>query len=527
MNEDNVIDLAAHRPGSAPENAIRPPERDLHRSNEAETLLRKLRITKRLKKADRPTLVSNLGRVIVQIDAANAKAIIKDILEEKWEKRTRYVRLPNEPVDPAARYAASGGHFARIIDRLIDVRVRQNIDGAQAKSEIVRGALKRTSFLPSSPFHMPEGKDDAEVAAFAADMSKVFDKLADEADLADFIALVSKHPIYPNDAWYQWTNSLELKPNIEPNHVYKWGWDGDGDDDEFQLWIPWWAPRCLIGHWYVPFRCQRLRLPEHGVAKIRKEVSGRCTSEMNLFYPLIEPFLSPEWMSSSVVYHRLPLWFIALPLPNKLIPCLYAAIHHPGGFYPNQQYPSDDDPINPCFVDEIGERIGDDAVYLRDDDDDYESFYVHASETEISAIGSRVDESIGVFKCDLLFADMLIDLPEWLREHPIQRFLQLTVDSDTAMSFALSPRRFSGRKWHRGDETVFRPAFPDAVDQYTPGLNQDSIAAYLLRNLVNAEGRTIFDALKDDALAKHAAARAIFNSKVAQFRQAFEERYDK
>jgi hypothetical protein len=111
-------------------------------------------------------------------------------------------------------------------------------------------------------------------------------------------------------------------------------------------------------------------------------------------------------MSRALVYHRLPVWLIVLPLPNSLVPCLYAAIHHPGGFYPNHEFPSHDDPVTPCFVENIGERIGDDGVFLRDDDNDYDTLFVNVSETEISAIGSRVDDSIPNFKSDLLFADM-------------------------------------------------------------------------------------------------------------------------
>jgi hypothetical protein len=528
MKEGNVIDFAARRPGSGSENAVRTAERDLNRSSEADALLRKLRDTKRLAKADQSALVTNLGRLIELFDPENAKSIVRRILEtNEWEKRKRYIRFANDPISRVARHAASGGSFARIIDRLIDVRVCENIDRNQAKIEIVRKALKRTSFLPPSSFQMPEGKDDAEAAQFAADMKKVTDKLAEEADLADFFTLVSKHPIYPSEAWYQWTNSLELNSKHEPNHVYEWGWEAD--EDEIQDWIPWWAPRCLIGHWYIPFHCKRVRVPEQSVAEIRKKGGSRPERYMSRFSPLIEPFISSEWMSRARVYHRLPVWLIVLPLPNRLVPCLYVAIHHPGGFYPNHEFPSDDDPVSPCFVEKIGGRISDDSVFLRDDDDDndYDTLYVHVSEKDISAIGSRVDDSLPNFKSDLLFADMTDELPGWLQEHPVQRFLKLTTDSESAMSFALVPHKFTGRKWDRGDETIFRPAFPDAAVQHWPEMSQDTIATYLLRNLVNDDGASIFLALNNDAVVKQAAARDIINSSVSMFRQAFDEKFGK
>jgi hypothetical protein len=66
---------------------------------------------------------------------------------------------------------------------------------------------------------MPEGIDDIDAAQFAADMNKVFDKLAEESDLAEFLALVSKHPIFPPGGWYNWNNSLQLEPELDYNHI--------------------------------------------------------------------------------------------------------------------------------------------------------------------------------------------------------------------------------------------------------------------------------------------------------------------
>jgi hypothetical protein len=175
--------------------------------------------------------------------------------------------------------------------------------------------------------------------------------------------------------------------------------------------------------------------------------------------------------------------------------------------YPHQKYPLTDNPLHPCFVLSIGTAIGDDAVFLPEVDDDYDTFYVLASRSEISATGSRVDDSIANFKCDLLFAS-LSELPKWLEEQPVQRFLQLTADSDAAMSFALTSRKFAGREGPVGDGTVFRPAFPDADTPYT-GLRHDTIAAYLLRNFVSGEESAIFASLKNDAVSTGPLAQRV------------------
>ena len=516
----------ARYPRSAIEIATRSAERDLSRSQEADELLRKLRDTKRLIKRDQSALVANLGRLVDQFDPANAKATAQLILEpNEWEKRKRYIRFPDESVSRSARYAASGGTFARIIASLIEVMARKGIERGQAKAEVVRKVLRGTSFLPPPPFRMPANKDEADAALFAADINAMCNRLAHEADLADFFALVSKHPIFPDDAWYQWTNSLELKANLQPNHIYEWGWDTD--EDEIEEWIPWWAPRCLIGHWYLPFNCQEARLPEDSVAKVIADAGGKPSSySANRYYALIEPFLKAEHMNSARRYHRLPIWLIVLPRPNRLIPCLYGALHHPGGFYPAQQFPSDDDPVNPCFIGRIGSSLRDDAVFFPDDDnDDYNTLYVHISETEISAIGSLVDDGIANFKSDLMCASLQNELPEWLHEQPVQRFLKLTSDSDVAMSFVLASRTFTGGKGDRGGGTLFRPAFSDDVRQYT-GLPYDSIAAFLRRNLVSEDDLTIFEALKEDSATKYAAAQTVLHGSISSFRQAFNQRFE-
>jgi hypothetical protein len=528
MNGDNVIDFAARRQASPENRADRALERDSTRAMEADGLLRTLRETKRLTKADQLALVSNLGHLIIQFDAQNSKATVKRILESnEWEKRKRYIRFPNEATSHLGRYAGSGGAFARIIERLIEVKVNGDVGRDQARSDTTRKALRGTSFLPPSPFRMPEGIDDADATQFATDMNKVLERLAEETDLAEFLALVSKHPIYPETAaWHAWNNSLRLQSELDPNPIYKWGWDTD--EDEFEEWIPWWAPKCVIGHLYIPFRCKQLVVPEDGVAEIKKALGDTVSRYSEDYYSLLEPFLRPELKTQSTIYHRLPIWLIALPLPNKIVPCLYAALHLPGGFYPNQQYPTADDPVNPCFVGRIGEHLSTDAVYFPDNEnDDYNSLYVHVSDTGITAIGTHIDGDIDNLKCDFLFISMSNDIPKWLRDHPVQRFLQLTMDFDAAKLFALSPRKFWGRKWESGDDTIFRPAFPDAVGQHTPGLRQDTIAAYLLRNMVDGDAPTVFGALKDDALIKHKAAREVIDCEVSKFREAFDRRYDK
>jgi len=224
------------------------------------------------------------------------------------------------------------------------------------------------------------------------------------------------------------------------------------------------------------------------------------------------------------------VWLIAMPLPGKIVSCLYVATHLPGGFYPNQQYPDADDPLSPCFVDKIGEHLSEDAIYFPDIDNEYlvDFDYVHVADSGITAIGSRIDDKgLGNFQCDLVLASMMdYEIPTRLDEHPVERFLQLTMDSGAAKLFALSPRKFLGRKWDGGDDTIFRPAFRDAVRQHTPGLQQNTIAAYLLRNLVDVGGKTIFGALKDDVLMKYSAAQEIIDGEVRRFREAFTKRYD-
>jgi hypothetical protein len=184
-------------------------------------------------------------------------------------------------------------------------------------------------------------------------------------------------------------------------------------------------------------------------------------------------------------------------------------------------------PTRPTFVHTVGVRLDDDGIYYCDVDDDYDTLYVYASGTGIAAIGSRVDQDANPFKAELFGACMERDFPERLHGQPAQRFLKLTADTEIAMQFALVPRKFLGTRWESGDSMIFRPAFADNAAQHTSGLRQDPIGAYVLRNLVSGDAPTIFDALKDEALAKHAATREILHAEVAKFRETFAKRHDK
>jgi hypothetical protein len=527
MTEDNIVDFAMRRRSRAQDGSPRTPQQNLSRVTEADALLRALRGTKRLAKANQVVLVSNLGRLIDQLDARNRRSIAMSILQpNEWEKRKRYIQYPDEPASPSGRQAGSGGSFARIIERLIDMRVSGGVESDQAKSETVRRALKGTSFIRPSPFQMPDAIDAQDAAQFVADMTKVCDRLAQETDLSEFLALISKHQIFPDRGWPVWSNSLEIIPHHDPNHLYEWGWDSDEDD--FAEWIPWWAPKCVVGHLYIRFQCARLNVPELDAAEMIKSIKDDDRRYSADYYFLIEPFIKPELMTRSRLYHRLPIWLIVLPLPNKIVPCLYIATHLPGGFYPNQEYPADDDAVVPCFVDKLGDRLSEDCVYFPDSfyDEGWASLYVHISDTSVTAIGSQIDEDIASFKCDPYFLTLPEDVPEWLRRHPVQRFLQLTMDSDAAKLFALSPRSFWGKKWESDDETIFRPAFTESVHLQITGLRHATIAAYLLRTMVAEEGQTIFDALKADAIIKHSAARKLLDSEAARFREAFNQRFE-
>jgi hypothetical protein len=138
------------------------------------------------------------------------------------------------------------------------------------------------------------------------------------------------------------------------------------------------------------------------------------------------------------------------------------------------------------------------------------------------------------FKSELIFID-IDDLPDWLKPHPVQRLLKLTMDSDEGKLFALASRSFAGNiEWWISDEepvlpaeiSVFRPAFSDPAPQYTP-LRQNTIAASLLRNFTYVEDGSIFEALKNDARARATAARELIDREFSKFRTTFEQRFGK
>jgi hypothetical protein len=99
---------------------------------------------------DQPTLVANLGQLVNALEPENPRGLAKSILlPDHRGKRKRYIRLPSDKHNQSDRFAASGGTFAGIIDRLIDAKVRKGFDRTQAKIETVYGVLKGTSFRRS------------------------------------------------------------------------------------------------------------------------------------------------------------------------------------------------------------------------------------------------------------------------------------------------------------------------------------------------------------------------------------------
>jgi hypothetical protein len=56
------------------------------------------------------------------------------------------------------------------------------------------------------------------------------------------------------------------------------------------------------------------------------------------------------------------------------------------------------------------------------------------------------------------------------------------------------------------------PAFPDPVEEYTTGLLQNTIAAYLLRNFVRSGDDIVFQALKRDAVCTENSVRVDYVS---------------
>jgi hypothetical protein len=431
---------------------------------------------------------------------------------------------PNDLVGRSVSYAASGLELAGIIERLVDERTRRGLDRAQAIVATVYDVLKETSFRRPSRFQIREGSNEEDTALLIRAMKHVFDKLAQEVELAEHFERVSKHPIYPNCPYYQSSSSLTLDAKYEGNDIYGWDWLTDEDEFELQDHIPWWAPRCVIGYLYIPFQSGCLHLPEQGITDLKQACGGEVARATwrNEFSKLLEPFLTPECIRPRSVYYRLPLLLIGLPRPNRLVPCLYAAISHPTGFHQDESaWFSQDNPIMPCIVAKIGDEIDDDHVFF------YEiciypetTFYVCTAESNIIVIGSDIDGDLWEFTPDLCHASSIDEIPDWLHAYPVQRFLKLTPDSDIATHFALSPWNFPQRRF--GElETLFRPSFPDS-STFTQ-LRPNTIGGYLLRNFVDTG--SIFEGLKNDALEKITATKELIDKELSKFQDAFDKRY--
>ncbi len=194
----------------------------------------------------------------------------------------------------------------------------------------------------------------------------------------------------------------------------------------------------------------------------------------------------------------------------------------------DETYYSYTNSTSPSFVERIGDRLETDVTYFSGDDDTEEpDFYVCVlKDDHINVIGSRLEREAANFKVDVLDPMLPDEIPDWLDQHPIQQILKLTTNSDVAMAFALAPRIFTNENSHRdwGGETIFRPAFADSFTSYSE-LRQNTIGAYLLRNFAYAVDESVFEALKNDALAKDTAARDVVEHELSKTRTAFEERY--
>jgi hypothetical protein len=131
-DNDNVVDFATRQSKVSRQQSTRSPEQDAHRLKEANHLLHKLRNTKRLLKPDQSAIVGNLGRLIVGFGFADRKEIALSVMEKnEHDKRKRYIRFPNESVGPQARYAASGGSFARIVEGLIQWQAGKSVNAGE------------------------------------------------------------------------------------------------------------------------------------------------------------------------------------------------------------------------------------------------------------------------------------------------------------------------------------------------------------------------------------------------------------
>ena len=230
MKRDNVIEFESRR--RLRDAAVRSVQLATDHSERAANLLDALRRTKRVLKNDQVILVGNLGQLIDRFRAQEPKRSCCRGSSCRPTGRSGSATFVSQTRIRLSfdRYAASGGTFAGIIDRLVDEKVRKGFDHTQAMIETVYGALKGTAFRRPSPVSVYlKVVDDSDAAYFVRAMEKVFERLSQEADLAEHFELVSKYPIYPRDIF---SCSLELKADMKPNDLYDW--DGSLDEYEFR-----------------------------------------------------------------------------------------------------------------------------------------------------------------------------------------------------------------------------------------------------------------------------------------------------
>jgi hypothetical protein len=524
MKGDNAVDIAAPRRRAALEHPVPAGKegRNADRSKEAMDILEELSRTPRIHKDDRPVVARNLGRLIIEIEPDSPKLLAKKILETSWQKRKRYIRFPNDPVGASVFYAASGLDFAGIIKGVAKERIKRGLDRNQAMVATIYDALKDTSFRRPSRFQIRDDFDEDDAAYLITTMKCVFDKLAQELELAEHFGRVSKYPIYPDCPYSESSTVLALDEKYTGNDIYDWDCWTDEDDFEIQKRIPWWAPRCVIGYLYIPFQNDCLHLPEQGIAELKKACGGEVTPENweNEYSRVLQPFMTPEYIRPRRVRYRLPVLLVGLPRPNRLVPCLYAAASHPTGFHQDEMVCySQDNPVMPCYAAKIGDRLEDDHVFFYDICMDPETpVYVCAAESEILLMGSDIDGDL--CEPDFWLAYSIDDMPDWLQSHPVQRFLKLTPDSNLGTNFAISHRDFP-QQFYGENETVFRPSFPDSPT--LTRLRPNTVGACLLRNF--ADAGEIFECLKSDALYKITATKTVIDTELKKTQEAFDRLY--
>lgn len=542
MSGDNVIELAERRAKADEQVASsRRAEREVERSREALALLTKLRQMKRVPRGDRPKLVANFGRLVEAIDHGNRLHVAERVLKNHtYQKRKRYLRFSDE--DPeVAPHAAAGSEFAKIIEAIVDEHVERRADRTQAIIATVFRALKGTSFLPNNRLHEAASGDASDVVAFATAVEQVMTSFSQQAELGEYFEFVSKYPLYPEGSWpeksYPRNEYLELQSDREPNDLTRW--ERSLEDEELSF-VPWWAPKCVIGHLYVPFYCTPLTLTAAGVAELKEICGGKLTPDTFRHHECsryVDPFEGATRGGVRRFWHRLPIWLVTLPSRQRFVPCLLASVSLRDDFQVNrsvvdESYDFNEDLITPCFVGSVGQTFDDDSVYFCGDAySDPPSYHVRITESEVRVIGPEVDDDIANFIAEGSYAVTSDDLPPWLDPHPVQMLLPLTMESDIARAFCLAPRvlakdlKYRSYTWGVSDsETIFRPALSDPIGLYTQ-LRHNTIAAYLLRNFVDAERSTIVEALKNDARLKDTMGRQLVDAELAKTRASLDDRY--